>query len=32
VGKLLRAILQFLERTPLRGLGLSHVWVVEKTI
>ncbi|MEW6240766.1 MAG: class I SAM-dependent methyltransferase [Chloroflexota bacterium] len=30
-GKLLRAILQFLEKTPLRGLGLSHFWVVEKT-
>jgi len=29
-GKLLRAILQFLEGTPLRGLGLSHFWVVEK--
>jgi SAM-dependent methyltransferase len=31
LGKFLRAILQFLERTPLRGLGLSHFWVVEKT-
>lgn len=30
LGKSLRAILQFLERTPLRGLGLSHFWVVEK--
>jgi SAM-dependent methyltransferase len=29
-GKLLRGLLQFLERTPLRGLGLSHFWVVEK--
>ncbi len=29
-GKLLRGFLQFLERTPLRGLGLSHYWVVEK--
>ncbi len=29
-GKVLRAILQFLERTPLSGLGLSHFWVVEK--
>ncbi|MCX6065733.1 MAG: class I SAM-dependent methyltransferase, partial [Chloroflexi bacterium] len=28
-GKVLRAILQFLERTPLSGLGLSHFWVVE---
>ncbi len=30
VGKTLRAGLQFLEKTPLRGLGLSHFWVVEK--
>ncbi len=30
-GKVLRTILQFLEKTPLRGLGLSHFWVVEKT-
>jgi SAM-dependent methyltransferase len=29
-GKILRAILQFLEKTPLRGLGLSHFWVVER--
>ncbi|MCA2001608.1 MAG: class I SAM-dependent methyltransferase [Chloroflexi bacterium] len=29
-GKLLRGILQFLESTPLRGLGLSHFWVFEK--
>jgi SAM-dependent methyltransferase len=29
-GKILRAFLQFLERTPLKGLGLSHFWVVEK--
>ena len=29
-GKVLRAILQFLERTPLSGLRLSHFWVVEK--
>jgi hypothetical protein len=29
-GKVLRGVLQFLERTPLRGLGLSHFWVVEK--
>jgi SAM-dependent methyltransferase len=28
-GRLLRWLLQFLERTPLRGLGLSHFWVVE---
>jgi SAM-dependent methyltransferase len=30
LGKFLRAILQFLESTPLKGLGLSHFWVVEK--
>ncbi len=30
LGKVLRAILQFLEYTPLKGLGLSHFWVVEK--
>ena len=30
VGKALRAILQFLENTPLKILGLSHFWVVEK--
>lgn len=30
LGKLLRSILQFLEATPLKGLGLSHFWVVEK--
>lgn len=29
-GKILRGILQFMEKTPLRGLGLSHFWVVEK--
>ena len=29
-GKILRGILQFLERTPLKMLGLSHFWVVEK--
>jgi SAM-dependent methyltransferase len=31
IGKILRAILQGMERTPLRALGLSHFWVVEKT-
>jgi SAM-dependent methyltransferase len=31
LGKLLRAILQTLEATPLRWFGLSHFWVVEKT-
>lgn len=30
LGKLLRAFLQWLERTPLRCFGLSHLWVVEK--
>ncbi len=30
VGTLLRASLQFLERTPLRAFGLSHFWVIEK--
>ncbi|MGE5252293.1 MAG: class I SAM-dependent methyltransferase [Bacteroidota bacterium] len=29
-GRLLRAVLQLLEATPLRSLGLSHFWVVEK--
>ncbi len=29
-GKFLRAILQFLEATPLKSFGLSHFWVVEK--
>jgi SAM-dependent methyltransferase len=31
LGKVLRAVLQWLEKTPLRCLGLSHFWVVEKT-
>ena len=31
LGRLLRGLLQALEKTPLRGLGLSHFWVVEKT-
>jgi len=31
LGRWLRAVLQALEKTPLRGLGLSHFWVVEKT-
>jgi SAM-dependent methyltransferase len=30
LGKFLRVILQFLEATPLKGLGLSHFWVIEK--
>ncbi|HNQ94227.1 MAG TPA: class I SAM-dependent methyltransferase [Anaerolineales bacterium] len=29
-GKLLRTLLQFLEKTPLKILGISHFWVVEK--
>lgn len=31
IGKTLRGLLQFFERTPLRVFGLSHFWVVEKT-
>jgi SAM-dependent methyltransferase len=30
-GRVLRALLQFLEHTPLKFFGLSHFWVVEKT-
>ncbi len=30
LGRLLRAVLQFLEKTPLRVLGISHFWVVER--
>jgi len=30
LGRLLRAVLQFLEKTPLKILGISHFWVVEK--
>jgi SAM-dependent methyltransferase len=30
VGKVIRGLLQFLEKTPLRVFGLSHFWVVEK--
>ena len=29
-GRILRGILQFLEKTPLKFFGLSHFWVVEK--
>ncbi len=29
-GKILRGTLRFLERTPLKILGLSHFWVLEK--
>ena len=32
LGRLLRATLQRLERTPLRLLGLSHFWVLEKKV
>ncbi len=32
LGKMLRAILQFLERTPLKIFGISHFWVVEKKV
>lgn len=32
LGKALRFVLQWMEKTPIRGLGLSHYWVVEKTI
>jgi len=31
LGKILRGVLQFLEKTPLKIFGLSHFWVVEKT-
>lgn len=30
LGKFLRGVLQFLEKTPLKIFGLSHFWVVEK--
>ncbi len=30
LGKVLRGVLQFLEKTPLNVLGLSHFWVIEK--
>lgn len=30
VGRLLRGLLQWLERTPLQIFGLSHFWVLEK--
>lgn len=30
MGRLLRCLLQSLESTPMRGFGLSHLWVVEK--
>jgi hypothetical protein len=31
LGRVLRGVLQALESTPLRGLGLSQFWVIEKT-
>jgi SAM-dependent methyltransferase len=31
-GRVLRALLQFLERTPLKVFGLSHFWVLEKVL
>jgi len=30
LGKILRGVLQLLEKTPLKIFGLSHFWVVEK--
>jgi SAM-dependent methyltransferase len=30
LGKMLRSVLHFLERTPLKVFGLSHFWVVER--
>lgn len=30
IGKMIRGLLHFLEKTPMRALGLSHFWVVEK--
>ena len=30
LGRVLRGVLQALEKTPLRMFGLSHVWVIEK--
>ena len=29
-GRVLRAVLHGMEKTPLRGFGLSHFWVIEK--
>jgi SAM-dependent methyltransferase len=29
-GKLLRSLLQWLEKTPLKVFGLSHFWIIEK--
>jgi SAM-dependent methyltransferase len=30
LGRVLRSLLQWMEKTPLRIIGLSHVWVMEK--
>jgi len=30
IGRWIRSILHFLERTPLQALGLSHFWVIQK--
>ena len=30
LGNMLKRFLQWLERTPMRGVGLSQFWVVEK--
>jgi hypothetical protein len=30
LGKILRGVLQFMERTPFKIFGLSHFWVIEK--
>jgi len=30
LGRALRAVMLFLENTPLKALGLSHFWVIEK--
>jgi len=30
IGRILRAILQAMESSPLRALGLSHFWVIER--
>jgi SAM-dependent methyltransferase len=32
LGKIVRGFLQWLEKTPLNRLGLSHFWVIEKTV
>jgi SAM-dependent methyltransferase len=32
VGRVLRAVLQGMEKTPLRVFGLSHFWVIEKEL